>query len=133
MTVVNPEIGHSIVAGSITTNYHDVGSGDPVLLIHGSGAGVSAWANWRLTIGPLAEHRRVIAPDMVGFGFTDRPANAVYGKELWISHLVHFLDAMNIEQADIVGNSFGGGVALAFAIRFPHRVRRLVLMGSVGV
>lgn len=129
----NPEIARSIQAGSITTNYHDVGLGSPVLMIHGSGPGVSAWANWRLNIGPLSRNKRVIAPDMVGFGFTERPADAVYGKELWIRHLADLLDALGIEQTDLVGNSFGGGLALAFAIRYPERVRRMVLMGSVGV
>ena len=132
-TQANPEIGRSIKAGSILTNYHDAGSGSPVLMIHGSGPGVSAWANWRLNIGPLAETKRVLAPDMVGFGFTQRPEDAVYGKDLWIQHLADFMDSLGIDQADLVGNSFGGGLALAFAIRFPHRVRRLVLMGSVGV
>jgi 2-hydroxymuconate-semialdehyde hydrolase len=130
---VNPEIARSIKAGAIVTNYHDEGTGSPVLMIHGSGPGVSAWANWRLNIGPLSGTRRVVAPDMVGFGFTQRPEHAVYGKDLWIQHLADFMDALAIEKADIVGNSFGGGLALAFAIRFPERVRRLVLMGSVGV
>ena len=129
----NPEIGRSIVAGDIRTNYHDAGSGFPLLMIHGSGPGVSAWANWRLNMQPLAAHARVIAPDMVGFGFTDRPAGTVYGKDLWVRHLLGFVDALGLDQVDIVGNSFGGGLALAFAIRHPERVRRLVLMGSVGL
>ena len=131
--VNNPEIGRSIAAGPVITNYHDQGKGNPVLMIHGSGPGVSAWANWRLNIGPLAEHFRMLAPDMVGFGFTERPANASYGKDLWVRHLVDFMDAVGVKTADIIGNSFGGGLALAFAIRFPERVRRMVLMGSVGV
>jgi 2-hydroxymuconate-semialdehyde hydrolase len=46
---------------------HDVGKGAPVLLIHGSGPGVSAWANWRLVLAALSQQRRAIAPDMVGF------------------------------------------------------------------
>ncbi len=130
---MNPELGNSVNAGGILTNYHDQGKGFPAVLIHGSGPGVSAWANWRLNIGPLAAQRRVIAPDMVGFGFTERPAGAVYGKALWLQHLADFLDALGLAQVDLVGNSFGGGLALAFAIRHPARVRRLVLMGSVGV
>jgi 2-hydroxymuconate-semialdehyde hydrolase len=130
---MNPEIGKSIDAGGIVTNYHDQGEGVPAVLIHGSGPGVSAWANWRVNLEPLAEHRRVIAPDMVGFGFTERSANAVYNKALWLKHLLDFLDALKLETVDLVGNSFGGGLALAFAIRYPRRVRRLVLMGSVGL
>lgn len=71
MTENNPEIGLHIDADGIRTNYHHVGSGEPVLLIHGSGPGVSAWANWRMTLPALAKRYRVIAPDMVGFGFTE--------------------------------------------------------------
>lgn len=131
-TTANPELGRSLEAGAIGTNYHDQGSGPPVVLIHGSGPGVSAWANWRLNIAPLAQDFRVIAPDMVGFGFTERPKDAAYGKELWLTHLADFLDALGLETVDLVGNSFGGGLTLAFAIRHPARVHRLVLMGSVG-
>ena len=129
----NPEIGQSIVANGIVTNYHDVGSGFPVLLIHGSGPGVSAWANWRLTIPALSPQRRVIAPDMVGFGFSERPAGILYGLDTWVAQAIGLLDALKIERADLIGNSFGGALALALAIRHPTRVRRLVLMGAAGV
>lgn len=133
MTSTSPEIGQSLVAAGIRTNCHDMGEGAPVLFIHGSGPGVTAWANWRLTIPELAKARRVVAPDMVGFGFTERPAGAAYGLDLWVAHAVGVLDALGIAQTDLVGNSFGGAIALALAIRHPQRVRRLVLMGSVGV
>jgi 2-hydroxymuconate-semialdehyde hydrolase len=129
----SPEIGHEILAAGYRTNLHDQGEGYPVLLIHGSGPGVTAWANWRLVIPELARCRRVIAPDMLGFGYSERPSDGQYGQHRWIEHAIGVLDALGIEQADIVGNSFGGGLALALAIRHPERVRRLVLMGSVGV
>lgn len=133
MAKENLEIGQRIEAAGIQTNYHDVGEGKPVLLIHGSGPGVSAWANWRLTIPELAKNNRVLAPDMVGFGFTDRPKNPDYGMDLWVQHAIGLLDALGIEKASIVGNSFGGALALGLAINHPERVDRLVLMGSVGV
>jgi 2-hydroxymuconate-semialdehyde hydrolase len=129
----NPEIGREIVAAGIRTNYHDAGQGFPVLLIHGSGPGVSAWANWRLTIPQLAARARVLAPDMVGFGFTERPAGIVYGMQTWVDHALGFIDALGVARVDLVGNSFGGALALALAIRHPQRVRRMVLMGSAGV
>ena len=133
----NPEIARSIRTGAFQSNVHDLGASKagqpPVLFIHGSGPGVSAWANWRLAMPAIAKERRVIAPDMVGFGYTDRPAGIRYGLETWVQQLLDLLDALGLEQADVVGNSFGGAVALAFAIREPQRVRRLVLMGSVGV
>ncbi|WP_029010045.1 alpha/beta fold hydrolase [Azospirillum halopraeferens] len=129
----NPEIGTTVTAAGIATNLHEAGGGPPVLLIHGSGPGVSAWANWRLTIPHLAQRFRVVAPDMVGFGFTERPAGVAYGLDTWVGHALGVLDALGLDRADVVGNSFGGALALALTIRHPERVRRLVLMGSVGV
>ena len=129
----NPEVAQSVLAAGIRTNYHDVGTGHPVLLIHGSGPGVSAWANWQLVMPELAKASRVIAPDMVGFGFTERPLHQRYDMDAWVQQAVGLLDALGIEQTDLVGNSFGGALALALSIRQPQRVRRLVLMGSVGV
>ena len=129
----NPEIGKSILANGIQTNYHEHGQGEPVLLIHGSGPGVTGWANWRLTIPALAEKFHVIAPDIVGFGYTERPVDVQYNMETWLNHILGFMDALGIEKAHVIGNSFGGGLALAMAIRVPHRVGRLVLMGSAGL
>ena len=129
----NPEIARSVQAAGITTNYHAVGDGFPALFIHGSGPGVSAWANWRLVMPALSERLRVIAPDMAGFGFSERPAGIRYDLDTWVAQAIGLLDALGLEQADVVGNSFGGALALAMAIRHPQRVRRLVLMGSVGV
>ena len=133
----NPEIGQRIRTGVFHSNVHDVGQGFSVLLLHGSGPGVSAWANWRLLLPVLAKTRRVVAPDLLGFGYTDRPAdpadNAQYRMAIWVQQAVDLLDTLGIEQADLVGNSFGGALALALAIKHPQRVRRLVLMGSVGV
>lgn len=128
-----PEVGRSVVAAGIRTNLHDVGEGSPVLMIHGSGPGVSAWSNWRLNIPVLARSHRVLAPDCVGFGYTERPQGIVYDQAAWVRHLLGVLDALGIERTDVVGNSFGGSMALALAIHHPERIRRLVLMGSVGI
>lgn len=131
----SPEIGANIQAADLATNIHDTGvdpGGGTVLLIHGSGPGVSAWANWRLTIPALAERFRVIAPDIVGFGYTQRDANR-YTLDGWTAHALGVLDALEIERAHVVGNSFGGTLALSLAIRHPDRVARLGLMGAVGV
>lgn len=129
----NPEIANSILTGDYNTNYHDVGEGEVVLLIHGSGPGVSAWANWRLTIPELAKQFRVIAPDMMGFGFSERPKGCIYTMRNWVKQLIDLMDALDIERASIVGNSFGGALAIAMAIHHPGRVNKLSLMGSVGV
>ncbi|CAN0627366.1 2,6-dioxo-6-phenylhexa-3-enoate hydrolase [Burkholderia sp. lig30] len=128
----NPEIGRRISANGIETNYHDLGDGQPVLLIHGSGPGVTAYANWRLTMPALATQFRVIAPDMAGFGETERPAGYRYSMDNWVDHALGLLDALGIERAHVVGNSFGGALAIALAIKAPERVGRLVLMGAAG-
>ena len=130
--MANPEIGKSIVAAGIQTNYHDLGEGTPVLLVHGSGPGVSAYANWRLTMPALSKDFRVIAADIVGFGFTDRPENYTYSMDNWVKHIIGVMDALEIEKAHIVGNSFGGALAIAIAIRHPGRIDRMVLMGAAG-
>lgn len=132
-TTASPEIGKSLRTGAFNTNLHDIGQGKPLMFIHGSGPGVTAWANWRLVMPELSKTRRVIAPDMVGFGYTDRPEGIAYNMDTWVQQALDVLDALGIEQTDLVGNSFGGALALALTIRAPHRVRRLVLMGSVGV
>lgn len=129
----NPEVASTIDVGGIATNYHDVGEGDPVLLIHGSGPGVSAWANWRVVLPELSKTHRVIAPDVLGFGYTERPEGITYDMATWTEHLVGLMDALGIEKAAVVGNSFGGALALNVATHHPDRVSKLVLMGAVGV
>ncbi|MFA5627489.1 MAG: alpha/beta fold hydrolase [Thiohalomonadaceae bacterium] len=130
--MTNPEIGKSVVAAGIQTNYHDVGEGYPVILVHGSGPGVTAYANWRPNIPYLSQFYRVIAPDMVGFGYTEQPEGYEFSLDNWVQHIIGVMDALNIQKAHIVGNSFGGGLAIATALRYPERVDRLVLMGAAG-
>lgn len=127
------EIGKTVVANGIATNYLEAGAGDPVVLVHGSGPGVTAYANWRLNMPDLARHFHVLAPDLVGFGFTDRPAGVRYGLDTWVDQLIGFLDALSLPSAALVGNSLGGAIVLRAAVRHPGRVRRLALMGCVGV
>lgn len=133
MAEASPEIAQTVDVCGVATNYHDVGVGDPVLLIHGSGPGVTAWANWRLTMPALAERLRVVAPDVPGFGYTERTGTVPYDLDGWTDHLVAFLDALDLPRVHVVGNSFGGALALSVATRRPDLVDRLVLMGSVGV
>jgi pimeloyl-ACP methyl ester carboxylesterase len=129
----SPEIGKSIEVGGVKTNYHEAGSGPPVILIHGSGPGVSAWANWQFAIPYLAQKLHVFAYDQVGFGYTDPAPGQHYSLELWTNHLLSFMQAVGIKRAHLVGNSMGASVALAAAITHPEVTDRLVLMGPMGV
>jgi pimeloyl-ACP methyl ester carboxylesterase len=133
-STTKPEIGATVTANGIETNYLEDGSGeDTVLLIHGSGPGVTSYANWRLVIPALAAKFRVIAPDMVGFGFSERPKDVTYNLQTWADQTVGLMDALGIEKTSLVGNSFGGAIALRIAAQQPERVDKLVLMGSMGV
>ncbi len=122
--------GQIISALGLETNFHQAGDGQPVILLHGSGPGVSAWTNWRRVIPELATGYRVYAPDMAGFGYTERRQDLTYDIKLWVRHLIGLMDALGVEKAHLVGNSFGGSLALAAALRHPERFDRLVLMGT---
>jgi 2-hydroxymuconate-semialdehyde hydrolase len=122
-----------LTAEPIDTFYLEAGSGDPVVLLHGSGPGVSGLANWQHTIPGLAEHFRIIAPDIVGYGETSRPDDVVYSLSTWSDHVLGLLDALELDRVSLVGNSLGGRISLDIADRHPDRVSRMVLMGSPGV
>lgn len=117
----------------VNTHYHEEGNGDDILiLIHGSGPGVSAFANWRLVIPELSEHFKVFAPDIIGFGETEKPEDHVYTMELWLNHLIQFIETVADKPVYLIGNSFGGALSLHIAHRRPDLLKKLILMGSVG-
>lgn len=133
-----PEIGKSVKTGKFTTNYLEVGEqhkGVPLLFIHGSGPGVSGYANWRLVLPKVAETTHAYAMDMIGFGFSDKPTGeeVEYGIELWTQQIKDFIDALGLEKVNIVGNSFGASLGLSMAINYPDRLNKLILMGPMGV
>lgn len=128
----SPEIAETAVVDGLRINYHDAGQGDPLLLLHGSGPGVSAWANWRLVIPELAQAgRRVIAPDIPGFGYSDPLPE--FSMEAWLRSVHGLLDHLGLRRVSVVGNSFGGSLALHMAYRDPELVERLAVMGTGGV
>lgn len=108
-------------------------SGPPLFLLHGSGPGVTARANWRPVIPALSRTRRVVAPDQLGFGGTATGEDRQYGREPWTDHAAALLDTLGLDRVDVIGNSMGGAIALSLAVARPRAVRRIVLMGSMGV
>jgi 2-hydroxymuconate-semialdehyde hydrolase len=141
MTTTTLTAGQIDVAG-VPTALIDTGDPDgvpagqqapPVLLLHGSGPGVTATANWRPVIPALSRDRRVIAPDQLGFGGTATGEQRTYGRAAWTAHALALLDTLGTGPVDIIGNSMGGAIALSLAAVRPDAVRRIVLMGSMGV
>jgi len=124
-----------IDAGGVRTHYLEAGQGSPLILVHGGGAGADSYGNWLGCIEVFSKTRRVIAPDMIGFGRTDKPSpeNYVYDQPGRNRHLAAFLEAMGLKGADLVGNSMGGATCIGVALDQPELVRRLVLMGSAGL
>jgi pimeloyl-ACP methyl ester carboxylesterase len=131
------DLSHEDTLREITTDagvlrYHDAGpvDGPPLLLLHGSGPGVTGWRNFRGVVATFAEHFRSLILEFPGFGVSDD-----FGGHPMITALdsvVRFVDALGLDTVDIVGNSMGGGVALNFATAHPDRVRRVVTIGGIG-
>ena len=109
-------------------HYQEAGSGPAVVLLHGLGGDSS---NWAPTIGPLSKKFRVIAPDQIGFGRSDKPF-INYRVSTLVDFLAGFLKELKVERATLVGNSLGGWTALAFALAHPQKVDRIVLVDAAG-
>lgn len=102
------------------------GTGHPVILLHGSGPGASAWANFEPNVGPLSQHFRVIGLDFPGWGGS---SPAVPGDVDLVAIVLGVMDTLGIERAALIGNSLGGATALKLAADRPDRVSALVTMG----
>ncbi|VWX55153.1 alpha/beta fold hydrolase [Novosphingobium sp. 9U] len=122
-------------ANGVRTHYLEAGEGPPLVLVHGGGAGADSWGNWKDCFAHFAPHFRVIAPDMIGFGKTDKPSpeSYVYDQPGRNRHMADFLDAMGLTGVAIVGNSMGGATAIGVALDRPELLSALVLMGSAGL
>ena len=124
----NPSLSPQTVQIDGHTIFYTVkGEGKPLLLLHGYGAGI--WV-WEKQIEALSQSYRVYALDLIGHGYSDRPKIS-YTPETYIHFLADFMDGLGIEKATLIGNSMGGGMAWAMAIRYPERVDRLVLINCV--
>jgi pimeloyl-ACP methyl ester carboxylesterase len=109
-------------------HFEQAGSGEPVVLIHGFGASTYSW---RRVMPVLAESYRVVAVDLNGFGYTQRPkSRESYTREGQEKLVLGVMDALGIDRASVFGHSYGGGLALFMASRHPERFRSMVLVDS---
>ncbi|MCZ2527555.1 alpha/beta fold hydrolase [Streptomyces sp. HB2AG] len=110
--------------------YHEAGQGPPLLLLHGSGPGVTGWRNYRGNLPALAEHFRCLVLEFPGFGVSD-PVDG-HPMATALDSAVRFLDGLGLDRVRVIGNSMGGIVATRLAIEHPGRVERLVTIGGMG-
>jgi 2-hydroxy-6-oxonona-2,4-dienedioate hydrolase len=128
--LLGAEIRHA-TAADVPTRVADLGSGDPVVLLHGRGGHLETFAR---TLPPLAAAgRRAIAFDLLGHGLTGRSPSGSYTVKELTDHALATLDALGLDAVDLVGQSLGGWIAALAALRAPERVRRLVLIEPAGL
>lgn len=113
-----------------TLRYHEAGDGPPLVMLHGSGPGVSGWRNFGENLAIFAPHFRCLILEFPGFGVSD--ATDLHPMAAALPAVSAFVDGLGIETVDLIGNSMGGIVATRFAIAQPPRVRRLVTVGGMG-
>ncbi len=121
--------GKFIDLGGHRTHYLEGGSGKPVILIHGFNLDSQTWIK---NFEQLAAHFKVFAPDLWGQGYSTREPLA-YGYELFAEQIRLFMEAVNIQQASLVGHSMGAGTSIMFSIKHGKQVDMLVLIGSTGI
>lgn len=110
--------------------YHEAGSGPALLMLHGSGPGVSGWRNFHHNLPVFAKHFRCLVLELPGFGVSDPT-----GKHPMVGApgaVLGFLEGLGLDRVDVIGNSMGGIVGTQVALAQPERVRRLVTIGGLG-
>ena len=126
-------------AGDLTLHYHEagapteVGGGLPLVMLHGGGPGASAWSNFGSSLERFASQFRTLLVDQPGFGESDKPQIEGHFFTFAADKLAALLDELGIERVHLLGNSLGGGTAVRFALKYPDRVGRMVLMGPGGL
>ncbi len=131
---MNEPASRYLVVDDIRTHYWEVGEGPTLVLLHAGGYGENAERSWHRNFAALASEHRVVAPDWLGFGKTEKIRDFGRGHARMLDHLVRLLEVMDVGEADFVGLSMGGTFLLkAMATGVPVLpVRRLVLVSSGG-
>ncbi|MCL6289143.1 alpha/beta fold hydrolase [Streptomyces sp. ID03-2B] len=110
--------------------YHEVGEGPPLLLLHGSGPGVTGWRNYRGNLTAFSRHFRCLVLELPGFGVSDAtPEHPMVAAPKAVQR---FLAGLGLDRVDVVGNSMGGIVAANLAIEHPGLFKRIVTVGGIG-
>ncbi|WP_043394439.1 alpha/beta fold hydrolase [Mycolicibacterium llatzerense] len=131
MTTTRTE--HTVTVGNRRIYVAEAGSGPAVVLLHGGGPGASGVTNYSRNIDALAQHYRVLVPDMPGYGRSSKGIDKSDPFGSLADAMRGMLDELSISTAHLIGNSYGGAAALRLALDTPGRVGKLVLMGPGGI
>lgn len=131
--MTNAPESHFAEVDGVNLHYHDIGSGEPLVLLHGGGPGASGWSNYSRNVEALSQGFRLIIPDLVGYGKSDKPALEGPRFAIYAKGILGLLSKIGITKAHVVGNSLGGGTAIKMVLDAPERIGRLVLMGPAGL
>lgn len=128
----HPEHSRFAEIDGVRVHYQEAGDIDapPLFLIHGFCASTFVWGDVLLALA--AAGYRVIAPDLVGYGFSEKPKRGAYTIEYQAQHIIGLMDHLNIKRAAVVGSSYGGAVAMACALDHAERVERLIIVSGVS-
>ena len=136
MTGLLPEGRYADCANGYRMHYLDQGRRDAeaVVLLHGSGPGASGYSNFKGNFPALvAAGYRCVIPDLIGYGFSDKPDDVEHPLSLFVECVRQTLDCAGVTRCTIVGNSLGGAVALGLALDYPQLAEKLVLMAPGGL
>jgi len=123
-------VSRFVRVGPYKTHYIEWGDGPTVVLVHGGGPGASGEFAWRNNIGALGQYGRIICPDLMGYGLTDKPIGPEYSHVFLAEHLAAFIDTLCLDEFTMGGNSMGAYLASRYALDHPGRVKKLLLVGS---
>ena len=118
-----------IKVGKLDIHYFTGGQGEPLVVIHGGGGGAGEWLQ---SVAELSEHYRIYVPDLPGFGRSQMP-DGNYGILEFVNFLEDFTHGLGLKRFHLVGHSVGGGIALHYAVKFPHKIAKLVLVNSMSL
>jgi pimeloyl-ACP methyl ester carboxylesterase len=123
--------GGTVSLGDLKIHQQCGGAGKPVVFIHGIGS--SGYIEWRFNLEAAASTHRVFAPDLPGFGRSDKPRATRYGIPYFAKFIDGYMESLGLGTAAVVATSMGGRIALELVLNHPHRVSKLVLVNSLGL
>jgi len=125
--MVNNIHSQQIKVGKLDIHYLTGGCGDPLVVIHGGGNGAEGWLQ---NVTELGEHYRIYVPDLPGFGHS-QPTDGDHSMSEFVQFLEDFTHSLGLNRFHLVGHSIGGGIALHYALKFPYKIGKLVLVSSM--